>query len=103
MSNPLIVNRDEHDASPSEGHLVVWPCFKEFVRDGQGRLTSVILWTDSGKTQKIRESTFNRDVQHRVTSIVKKTYGATGTLKATITMAVTRPVNTITGITVSRA
>lgn len=102
MSNPIPVNRADHHGYPSEGHLIVWNSYKEFLRDAQGRLTSVVLWTDSNKTQKIREVIFARDVLHRVSSITKKAYDSTGTLRNTITMTVTRPLAVITGITVSR-
>ncbi len=53
-----------------------------------GKVTAVIVWTDSGKTTKIREENYTYS-GGQVTTIVAKQYDGTGTLVETYTETVT--------------
>lgn len=59
-------------------HEIAEDSFDEFNYTGN-RVDSIITWTDSGKTQKIREQTFAYS-GNQVTTIVMKQYDGAGTL-----------------------
>lgn len=83
-------------------HEVAESSFTEVVYSGN-RVTDVIIWTDSGKTQKIREESYTY-TGNKVTTVVTKQYDGSGTLipgtgtyTETITYSGAR-VDSITGV-----
>ena len=63
-------------------HDVAETSFTEVVYSGN-QVTDVIIWTDSGKTQKIREESYTY-TGNKVTTVVTKQYDGSGTLIPTI-------------------
>jgi hypothetical protein len=66
-----------------------------------GQVTDVIVWTDSGKTQKIHEVNITRS-SGQVSQIVEKLYSASGSLLAggTFTKTIARSGGRVASITV---
>jgi hypothetical protein len=89
MPIPHIINEVSHDTRHTLAHGSLFTGYLELSRDVNGRLSSVILWTSSGKTQKIRETSLSRDVSGVLTSVTKKQYDASGTLVETMSLALT--------------
>lgn len=59
-------------------HNIAEDAFEEYAYSGN-KVTDIIIWTDNGKTQKIRETNFTY-TGNKVTQIVTKQYDGTGTL-----------------------
>lgn len=89
MAAPRVINEISHDTRATLMHWHARPGFKELVRNVSGEITSVIIWTDSGKTQKIRESILTR-VAGVLTTVVKNQYDMYGTLVETFTQTLSR-------------
>jgi hypothetical protein len=70
--------------------------YEEFTYSG-GQVSSVIHWTDSGKTTKIREQTFTY-TGNKVNTEVIKQYNSSGTLKYTLTGTYTWSGNQISNV-----
>lgn len=70
--------------------------YYEAVRSS-GLISTETWWTNSGKTQKIREITYTRTA-NLVTSIVTRQYNTSGTLVRTYTETVTRTAGLVTSI-----
>jgi len=79
MATPRIINEISHDTRATLQHSHSRGGFKEIVRDLTGLLTDIIIWVDSGKTRKIRETHLTR-VLGKLTSVTKKQYDMDGNL-----------------------
>lgn len=77
-----------HRALDQLVHNVAETSFEEVTRTS-GKISDVVHWTTSGKTQKIRETNITR-VGGKVSVVVIKQYDGTGTLSETLTGTVTR-------------
>lgn len=82
------VSRGAHEVLDSLVHDLAETSYEEVTRTS-GLVTSVIVWTDSGKTQKVRELTITRS-GGRVSVFVRKQYDGTGGLVQTVTSTITR-------------
>lgn len=76
-----------HDALDSLAHDIVENCYDEYILDANGLPSQEIVWTNSGKTEKIRETIFIYNASNDVTSIVEKQYSV-GILVKTKTITV---------------
>ena len=76
-----------HRALDQLVHEVAETSYTEVVETA-GKVTAVIVWTDAGKTTKIREEEYTY-TGGQVTTIVAKQYDGTGTLVETYTETVT--------------
>jgi len=81
------LSRGAHEALDSLVHELAETSYEEVTRLG-GLVTDVIVWTDSGKTIKVREMNLTR-ASGRVSVIVRKQYNA-GVLVQTMTSTITR-------------
>lgn len=77
-------------------HNIAETHYLEIVRTS-GQISDIIHWTNSGKTQKIRETSLTRS-SGQVSEIVIKQYNGSGTLVETITGVVARTSGQITSI-----
>jgi len=64
-------------------HLIAEDSYEEYTYSGVF-VTSIVVWTDSGKTQKIREELYTYSAGF-VSQVVTKQYDASGTLAETLT------------------
>lgn len=78
-----------HRALDQLVHNIAETSYLEVTRDGGGKTTDVIVWTDNGKTTKIREVNITR-TSGKVSSVVVKQYDGSGTLAETLTGTITR-------------
>jgi len=95
LFNPRIDSAEasaQHEALDTLVHRIAEDAHLELVRDGAGRLSSVIHWTDPTRTTKVREVVLTRDAQDRVSQLQEKQYDGAGTLIATLTTVLTRSV-----------
>jgi len=92
------LNTPSHKAVDSLVHDIAETCYEEVTRDGSNRVTDVIVWTNPGKTVKIREVNVTR-TSGRVSQIVRKQYDAGGTLIATVTSVIARSGGRVSDIT----
>jgi len=63
----------EHENYDTLAHDIIESNYEE-VTYTNGEVTNITIWTDAGKTEKIRESQFTRDVQGTVTAVVEIQY-----------------------------
>lgn len=82
------ISTPQHRALDQLVHDIAETSYLEVTRT-QGRVSSIIVWTDSGKTVKIREVLITRS-NGTVSQIVTKQYNGSGTLVETLTDTVTR-------------
>ena len=84
------ITEAQHEDLDTLTHDLAETSFEEVIRSA-GRVTDVIIWTDSGKTTKVCETNVTRS-GGQISSIVRKHYDATGTLLAgqTLTGTVAR-------------
>ncbi len=94
------ISESQHEDLDSLVHNIAEDAFLEVTRDGSGKVTDVIIWTDSNKTTKIRETNITR-TSGKVSQIVKKQYDGTGALIAgqTLTGTVARSSGKVASIT----
>ena len=85
-----------HRAVDQLVHLVAEDSFTEFVYSGN-KITDIIVWTDSGKTTKIREETITYS-GNQVSTVVTKQYDG-ATLEETYTETYSYTGNQIDDIT----
>jgi hypothetical protein len=79
-------------------HAIAEDSFAEYIYSGV-QVTDIIIWTDNGKTDKIRETTFTY-TGNKVTTIVTKQYGSDGsTVVETLTQTLVYSGNKVTDIT----
>jgi len=101
---PHIVNEVSHRNLYDLGHSHTLSGYRELVRSGQGVLTSAIIWTNSNKTQKMREVIIGRDPSGAVATITKKQYDAAGTLVETLVYTLVRDVQLrVSSISITRS
>ena len=60
-------------------HLISEDSFEEITYDAGNKVTTMIIWTDSGKTTKIREEQYTYDSWNKVTQILTIQYNSSGT------------------------
>lgn len=78
----------QHLALDQLVHNIAETSYLEVTRSG-GRVTDVIIWTDSGKTTKIREVNITRS-SGQVSQVVTKQYDGGGSLVQTLTQTINR-------------
>ena len=71
------IDDDEHRELDQLVHLISEDSFEEITYNAN-RVTSVIVWTDSGKTIKVREEQFTYNSENRVSQILTIQYNAVG-------------------------
>jgi hypothetical protein len=64
-------------------HNIAETSYEEYIRSGN-QVTDIIIWTDSGKTTKIREENFTYSAG-KISTIVTKQYDGAGVLAETLT------------------
>lgn len=84
-----IVTEADHENLDTLVHALSETSYTEVTRDGNGRVTDVIVWTSPAKTTKIRETTLTR-TSDRVSQVVSKQYNGSGALLQTLTEGITR-------------
>lgn len=77
------ITEAQHEGLDTLTHDIVETSFEEYLYSGN-KVTDIIIWTDNGKTQKVRESSFTY-TGSKVTTIVLKQYDGAGALKDTVT------------------
>ncbi len=82
------ITEGQHTALDTLAHEIAEDCDVVVTRIS-GQVTSVVVWTDSGHTQKIRETLVTRSAG-QVSTVVTKQYDGAGALKNTYTKTVTR-------------
>lgn len=90
------ITEGQHKLIDQLVHNIAETNFQEIIRTS-GQVTDIIHWTNSSKTQKIRETNLTR-TSGQISQIVVKQYDGTGTLVETITGAVTRASGQIASI-----
>ncbi len=91
-----------HRALDQLVHGIAEDSFEEYIYSGN-LITDIIIWTDSGKTTKIREESYTYGAGNRVTEVVTKQYDGTGTLITGETMTETYNYSGNTLVSVDRA
>lgn len=86
------------DRSPGRLIEEAFDSFVEVTRVG-GVVTSIIIWTDAGKTQKVEETNITR-VSGQISAVETKVYSDAGALIDTQTETVTRASGRVASITV---
>lgn len=81
------ITEPQHSGLDSLVHLIAENSFEEVTYTG-ARVDAISIWTDSGKTVKIREELFTY-VGNKVTVIVRNQYDGAGVLESTITETLT--------------
>lgn len=76
------ISEVQHEVLDTLAHNLTESCYREYQRTGN-RVTLITTWTDSNKTEKIREEAFTYS-SGRVVKIVERQYAA-GVLKVTKT------------------
>lgn len=87
-----------HEALDTLTHNLSETHYLEVTRTS-GRVTNVTMWTDNGKTQKVREVDITR-TSNRVSSYSIKQYDGSGTLKDTLTGTIARTGGRVSSIEV---
>jgi hypothetical protein len=72
-----------HRTLPELTHELDCDYYEEYAYSS-GRVSSTVIWTDSGKTQKIREYTYSY-TSGKMSQSVEKQYDGSGTLVETLT------------------
>jgi hypothetical protein len=77
------ITEAQHEDLDTLVHNLSEDMYEEFVYTG-ARVDDIIVWTDSGKTTKIRETNFSYSANKVVTEVIKQ-YDSGGTLKVILT------------------
>lgn len=85
------IDPPQHEALSTLVHDVASDSWLEVIRDSN-RVTSLIYWSDSGKTSKVRESIVSRDGNNRVYQVEDRQYSG-GVLFEKVITTYTRDVN----------
>jgi len=89
MTTPRVINEISHDTRATLQHVFARGGYKEIVRDGVGVITSIIIWVDNTRTQKIRETLLTR-VLGKLSNVTKKHYDKDGNLTEVFTQDLDR-------------
>jgi hypothetical protein len=81
------IDATTHRALDQLVHAIAETSFEEYIYTGN-RVDAIIIWTNSGKTQKVREENFTY-TGSKVTSVVTKQYDGAGALVTGETMTET--------------
>lgn len=87
----------QHEALDTLVHAIAETCYLEVTRTS-GRVSNVTIWTDSGKTTKVRELTNIVRTGGRIDSYDLIQYDGAGATKQTVSYAVTRTAGRISSI-----
>jgi hypothetical protein len=87
----------QHEALDTLVHAIAETSYLEVTRSG-GFVTDVVIWTDSGKTKKVRELTNIVRTGGRIDSYDLIQYDGAGAVKQTVSYAVTRTAGRISSI-----
>ena len=90
---------DDHRPLDELVHLISEDSFEEVTYDAGNKVTSMVIWTDSGKTMKIREEQYTYDGWNKVTQILTIQYNSSGTEVERMTEDFTYDGNRVTSIT----
>lgn len=90
------ITEGQHEVLDSLIHWLSEDNYQEIVRSG-GKVTSVINWTDSGKTTKIREMAITRTAG-KVSQMVFIQYDGAGVEKQRMTGVITRTAGKVSSI-----
>ena len=96
--DPRLVDRADHASIDDLVHGLAEDSYQEITRTA-GAVTSVVVWTDSGKTVKIRETTITRS-GGQVSQTVEEQYDGAGLLIQTLTSTFTRVSGQVTSVDV---
>ena len=77
-----------HESLPTLVHEIDAPSYEEYAYDGS-YVTGCIIWTDSGKTRKIREEQYVYTSSHRVSQVTTIQYDSGGIEKMRMVEAYT--------------
>lgn len=91
------ITEAQHEDLDTLVHNLSEDMFEEFIYTG-ARVDDIIVWTNSGKTTKIRETNFSYTA-NKVTTEVIKQYDSGGILKVTLTGTYNYTGNTLDDIT----
>jgi len=72
------ITETEHRTLDQLVHLISEDSFEEIVYNAN-RITDIVIWTDSGKTTKIREEQYTYNIENRVSQILTIQYNSSGT------------------------
>jgi hypothetical protein len=78
------ISEFEHRTLDQLVHIIAEDSFEEVSYDGS-RIISMVIWTDSGKTKKIREEEYTYGNGNQVSIIVTKQYNSDGNVVETLT------------------
>jgi hypothetical protein len=87
----------QHEVLDTLVHALAETCYLEVTRSG-GRVSNVTVWTDSGKTKKIRELTNIVRTGGRIDSYDVIQYDGVGAVKQTVSYAVTRTAGRVSSV-----
>lgn len=87
----------DHESLNSLVHELAKDNYEEVTRS-EGSVTQIVVWTDSGKTTKIRETSVTRD-SGQISQIVNIQYNAAGVEIQKLTGVVTRATGQVSHIT----
>lgn len=79
------ITTTEHENISSLTHEIAADSVLKINRDGLGQVTSLVTWTNTSETQKMREEIVTRDVQNKIQSLTVKQYDLSGIPIASIT------------------
>lgn len=71
------ITEAEHEVLDTLTHQVVETSFDEITRNAKGQITNLTVWTDAGKTTKIRETIYER-VCGKISKITEIQYNVSG-------------------------
>lgn len=93
------ITESQHESLDTLVHDIAEDSYIEITRSS-GKVTDVVIWTDSGKTKKIREWNITRS-SGKVSQVVAKQYDGNGDLITgqTLTSSITRTGGQVSSIT----
>lgn len=97
------ITEPEHLALDTLVHEIDENSYDEVIRNANGRVVSITVWTDPSKTLKIRETQVTRGFRERVTTVVTIQYDGLGAVKETLTETYVRACGKVVSITRVRA
>jgi hypothetical protein len=92
------ITEPEHEALDTLVHDLSENFYMEVLRVS-GKITSAVVWTDAGKTKKVREWSLTRNSIGKVSQLVTKQYDGTGAVKYTLTETFTRSCGRVATVT----
>jgi len=90
------ISEGEHEVLDTLVHNLSETCYQEILRSG-GKVNQVIVWTDDGKTTKVRQVDLTR-TSGKVSQITLTQYDAVGSVKQTLVGSLNRTDGKVTSI-----